>query len=195
MKRPMMVLGVGLGIAVAIVAACSDSVVTPRQQARAPFSHSASMTHAHGVLTANDSRMEAGDLDRLRELTAGFQDINVARNAGYNVQITGCMSDPQLGGMGAHFGNPNFIDAQVEKFHPEVLLYEPQQDGSMRFVALEYIVPVDQWTLPHPPRLFGQDFHVIPEFGVWALHAWIAKDNPSGIFFDWNPNVSCQFAR
>ena len=47
MKRPMMVLGVGLGVAVLIVAACSDSVVTPRQQARAPFSHSASMTHSH----------------------------------------------------------------------------------------------------------------------------------------------------
>jgi hypothetical protein len=42
-----------------------------------------------------------------------------------------------------------------------------------------------------PPRLFGQDFKVNAAFGIWALHAWVWKDNPSDIFADWNPVVTC----
>jgi hypothetical protein len=28
-------------------------------------------------------------------------------------------------------------------------------------------------------------------FDVWALHVWVWKHNPSGMFADWNPQVSC----
>jgi hypothetical protein len=28
-------------------------------------------------------------------------------------------------------------------------------------------------------------------FGVWILHAWVHKSNPSGVFEDFNPNVTC----
>jgi len=27
--------------------------------------------------------------------------------------------------------------------------------------------------------------------GVYELHAWIWKNNPSGVFYEWNPKVSC----
>jgi hypothetical protein len=36
----------------------------------------------------------------------------------------------------------------------------------------------------------GQQFRVNSAFGVWALHAWVGRDNPSGVFADWNPRVS-----
>jgi hypothetical protein len=45
-------------------------------------------------------------------------------------------------------------------------------------------------------ELFGQRFHW-NEFavgGIWALHVWLWRHNPAGLFADWNPNVSCQFA-
>jgi hypothetical protein len=42
---------------------------------------------------------------------------------------------------------------------PELLLYEPQADGSFRLVAVEYIVPRPSWTAPRPPSLFGRPFH------------------------------------
>jgi hypothetical protein len=29
------------------------------------------------------------------------------------------------------------------------------------------------------------------EFGLWVLHAWAQKPNPSGVFADWNPTVAC----
>ena len=45
-----------------------------------------------------------------------------------------------------------------------------------------------------PPVLFGQHFHLNPVAGIWALHVWLWKHNPSGMFDDWNPNVTCDYA-
>lgn len=131
------------------------------------------------------------DLAALREVTAPFHDFAAAKRAGYTVEVTGCMADPAAGGMGFHFGNPQFINGSVNVREPELLLYEPEKNGQMRLVAVEYIVPFDQWTAPDPPRLFGRDFARNETFQVWALHAWVWKHNPSGIFADWNPNVGC----
>jgi hypothetical protein len=80
-----------------------------------------------------------------------------------------------------------------------VLVYEPGRDGSMRLVALEYVVFKDAWdaTHNHPPKLFGQRFHETPVGNrydlpaFYALHAWVWQDNPDGMFEDWNPLVEC----
>jgi hypothetical protein len=39
--------------------------------------------------------------------------------------------------------------------------------------------------------LFGQTFERNESLGVYALHAWVWKNNPSGIFVGYNPTVSC----
>src|SRR5690606_17142716 len=36
-----------------------------------------------------------------------------------------------------------------------------------------------------------QHLHLNEPLGVYVLHAWVFKDNPAGIFEDWNPDVSC----
>ena len=133
---------------------------------------------------------EGRDLASLRRATASFHRFEAATAAGWSAQITGCMSSPD-GGMGFHYGNPAIIDGAVSVDAPELLLYEPEENGRMRLVAVEYIVPLSAWTSASPPRLFGHDFHVNAAFGIWALHAWVWKKNPSGMFADWNPNVSC----
>lgn len=130
------------------------------------------------------------DLATLRRVTAPFHDFATATAAGWSAQITGCMAGP-AGGMGFHYGNPAFIDGSVRADEPELLLYEPDQNGRLSLVAVEYIVPLSAWTSSEPPRLFGQDFHVNAAFHIWALHAWVWKDNPSGMFADWNPRVTC----
>jgi hypothetical protein len=56
-------------------------------------------------------------------------------------------------------------------------------------VAHEYIVPIEAWTSEEPPNLFGLDFHQHGTLPLWILHAWIWKDNPSGVFTDYNPKV------
>ncbi len=76
---------------------------------------------------------------------------------------------------------------------PEALVYAPMPDGRLQLVAVEYVVPQSAWDAKHskPPVLFGKTFGVDASIGVYELHAWIWKPNPLGMFFDWNPNVSC----
>jgi len=59
---------------------------------------------------------------------------------------------------------------------------------------VEYIVPFDEWTEEDPPSLLGQEYLPNEEGGFYALHVWLWKNNPSGMFFDWNPKVSCEHA-
>lgn len=130
-------------------------------------------------------------LARLRKRLAPFHRIKTAKDAGWSAEITACMADPKLGGMGYHYGNPRLIDGTVSFRDPELLLYEPQPDGKLRLVAVEYIVPFDQWTGDKPPRLLGQEFKRNETFQLWGLHIWLWRHNPSGRFADWNPHVHC----
>jgi len=149
---------------------------------------------AHGATLARADAALAPQLGELRRATAPFQDFDAAVAAGYDARITECFSDATAGGMGFHYGKVGLIDATVHLSEPEVLLYEPQSDGSFRLVGVEYIVPRPSWTEPEPPRLFGRPFHYNAVFDIWALHAWVWQQNPNGVFADWNPLVSCQFA-
>ena len=82
---------------------------------------------------------------------------------------------------------------------PEALLYEPK-DGKLQLVGVEYIVIAADWDAKHPtpPVLMGQLFNYsgapnrfgIPPF--YELHVWAWKNNPAGMFADWNPRVSCE---
>jgi hypothetical protein len=133
------------------------------------------------------------DLARLRQVTASFHDFDVASIAGWKTQITPCMTDPGgAGGMGFHYGNTALIDGTASVDKPQLLLYEPEKNGKLRLVAVEYIIPYA--FVPRsatPPRLFNQDFQQVDAFQLWGLHAWVWKDNPSGIFAPWNPQVNC----
>lgn len=134
----------------------------------------------------------ARDLAALRNATAAFHDFATASNAGWKTQITPCMSDPSAGGMGFHYGNTDLIDGSVSVEKPELLLYEPEKNGNLRLVAVEYIIPYTfHPRSAAPPVLFGQQFAQVDAFQLWGLHAWVWKENPSGIFAPWNPNVGC----
>ena len=133
------------------------------------------------------------DLATLRQVTARFHRFEAATNAGWSTKITPCMTDP-AGGMGFHYGNTALIDAVANVAEPELLLYEPEKNGRLRLVAVEYIIP---YTLhardAAPPVLFGREFLQNDAFQLWGLHAWVWKHNPSGMFANWNPTVSCKY--
>jgi hypothetical protein len=131
------------------------------------------------------------DLATLRSVTAGLHSFEAAKDAGWNVKITDCMAIAE-GGMGLHFGNPKFIDGKARVNEPELLLFEPQKNGQMRLVGIEYIIPYTELSREsEPPVLFGRQFSRVDSFQLWGMHAWVWKENPSGMFADWNPTVSC----
>ena len=175
-----------------LLAACDRSAVAPAASGR----------QAVGAAASFDRQTDGGSSDvnrelaELRRLTAPFHDISAAKAADWNVQLTGCMENPPAGGMGYHYANLGLIDGTAEVQRPQLLLYEPEKNGRMRLVAVEYIIPYSFVPETAPaPRLFGQAFHKNAAFQLWGLHAWVWEHNPSGMFADWNPRVSCQYAK
>ena len=138
------------------------------------------------------TRLREG-VETIRRVTAPFHDIEVARNAGWSTQITSCLVDPNgAGGMGFHYGNTTLIDGTAHVDKPQLLLYEPDENGRLRLLAVEYIIPYNFHSRDAAPTvLLGQQFLQFDAFQVWGLHVWVWKDNPSGLFAPWNPRVSC----
>ena len=131
------------------------------------------------------------DLARARAATAQFHRFDVAEAAQYDfLFLDMCMENQPTGGMGYHYVNVGLLNGTVDVEHPEAVMYEPGPNGQLRLVGLEYVIPASEWTSPEPPVLFGREF-TLNQFDLWALHVWIWKNNPSGMFADWNPTVSC----
>jgi hypothetical protein len=131
-------------------------------------------------------------IEALRASLTPFVSLSVARDAGYDVALTGCMSNGDEGAMGVHYGNPTLIDGTADPRRPEVLIYEPTSDGGAALVGVEFVIPFA--VLPKTasaPVLFGQPFVPNDDFGLWTLHVWTQRANPSGLFAPWNPRVHC----
>lgn len=141
---------------------------------------------------ANDHANVNAQLHALRQATAAYHSLDAAMAAGWDVDLTGCVAnpDPAVGAMGHHYINSDiFFDADVDPLRPDVLVYAPTPSGGRQLVAVEWVVFTAM--NPTPPQLFGQTFHLNPNIQAWVLHAWIWKPNPSGMFADFNPNVQC----
>lgn len=155
---------------------------------------SVSSTGHDATISANASSDNL--LQSVKAATSRYNSTTQAIRAGY-APDDHCVydADGDLGGMGYHWVNGALIDPVFEPLRPEALLYEPGRGNNPRIVGVEYIViDVGQ---PHPH--FGdQPFDVggvppLMEAGVdhYSLHVWVHKDNPSGMFAPFNPNVNC----
>ena len=141
-----------------------------------------------------------------KQATAAFTQLAKAKAGGYTLELKttpangakSCITDPAAGGMGVHMVNATLLDGAIKLRSPEALVYEPR-GGSLRLVALEYVVDKKAWHdagNTKAPKLFGRQFGLTTKnpFGLkpfYALHAWIWKKNPAGWLQPWNPSVSC----
>jgi hypothetical protein len=134
------------------------------------------------------------ELASLRRATAPFHNFKKADEAGYKERITPCWYHNELGAMGYHYANLEFLNGSVNLLEPEALMYEPNSNGQLNLVGLEYIVPIEAWEGEEEPMLLGQKFHTNEGLGLYTLHIWLWRQNPAGMFADWNPKVSCKHA-
>ena len=158
----------------------------------------ARQSHIHAMASNPDL------VDVVRSAVEQYAQPSAAEDADYH-PFAGCVSGPQSGAMGVHYVNGGLVgDGVVDEQHPEALVYEPK-NNHLELVAVEFIVLASQWDAAHtdnlPPTLRGQVFQFnsapnryrLPAF--YELHVWMGRNNPSGTYADWNPNVSCsQFA-
>jgi hypothetical protein len=126
-----------------------------------------------------------------------------------------------LGAMGIHFFRPDLLGitgppnprvngtgTHVDFRRPSILIYEPQQDGSLALVAVENLVFVDSWKKAgntKPPSFHGVEYDLMqddPATAVdeahlfaphWDRHVWLYRENPNGVFAQFNPAVSCRW--
>jgi len=151
---------------------------------------------ASPTLAASGSQ---ADFAAVRAATAAFHDLSAAEAAGYGL-FPGCFAHPE-GGMGVHYVQFSSVgDGTIDPLTPEALVYEPLRGGGYRLVAVEYIVIAASWHEAQPPSVFGQPLEFVDtpnEFGLppfYELHVWLWQPNPSGVFYEWNPMVSCAAA-
>jgi hypothetical protein len=165
-----------------ILAACqADEAVVPEA------------VHQHPA-AVKVSEVSPAELAALRRAIGPYHNVEQAKAGGWNFVIPNldgslCFQS-SAGGMGFHYADPALIgDGLVDAGKPEALLFEPQKNGRLRLVAVEYLVPITPGS--QPPQLYGQVFPEVAGFGVYGLHVWIGKDNPDGLFAAYNPTVSC----
>lgn len=166
-------------------------------------------------------------LAEVRAATERFRDVNVALAEGYlrdpaNICETAeMMGKPAaLGGMGIHFFRPDLLGitappnprvdgngTHTDFRKPSVLIYEPQQDGSLELVAVENLTFAKAWkeagndALPSfhgvaydsmtddPATPIDEAHNFEPHYD---RHVWIYRENPNGVFAQFNPAVTCK---
>lgn len=130
----------------------------------------------------NLSPVTVWELQQARAATAKYKRIEKALADGY-VDIA---VDVQH--MGHHYLNANLLDASFDVKHPEILVYNRDENGQQQLVAVEYAVPLGN---PRPAGFTGSDdvWDENAGFGLWLLHAWVWYQNPDGVFAPFNPLV------
>jgi hypothetical protein len=154
--------------------------------------------HAHSH--ADTAAVSGTLLQDVRQGTKQFVNVNNATAAGYG-PFLGCVTGTDHGAMGIHYVNGTVLSTNaLNPAMPTALIYEPQANGALRLVGVEFIVDATTWLAANnntPPVLEGQVFNYVGapnRFNInsfFELHVWAWRDNPQGSYVDWNNNVSC----
>jgi hypothetical protein len=167
-------------------------------------------------------------LDEVRAATERYKDVNAALAAGYirdpanMCETAEMMGRPASdGAMGVHYFRPDLLgvtappsprvngNGTYTDFHnPAVLIYEPQENGSMELVAVENLVFISAWEASGktaPPTFHGVAFDKMADDPATAVdeahnfephfdrHVWLYRKNPKGMFASFNPDVTCKY--
>jgi hypothetical protein len=125
----------------------------------------------------------------------------------------------ELGAMGIHFFRPDLLGisgppnprvdgtgTHTDFRKPSILIYEPQADGSLRLVAVENLVFAKAWHAAGNdklPTFHGVEYDSMKDSPATAIdeahmfephydrHVWLYRENPHGMFAQFNPKVSC----
>jgi hypothetical protein len=136
----------------------------------------------------HDSRLTSQQrrlVETLRDVTEDYRSLHEAMEDGYK-KVTGCVDKKGVGAMGFHYAKNSLIDAKTDARKPEVLVYMPNKHGHYRLVAVEFLS-----TAKKRPSIAGLKFENGPFPGTFALHAWVWRDNPDGMFAAYNPDLKC----
>jgi len=139
---------------------------------------------AESSLFGNDLSLQTiWELQEAKIATAKYNSFNQAIRDGY-VDINVIVPE-----MGYHYLKMDRLNATFEFDKSEILVYNREENGQMKLVALEYAVPIS--LSPDAPAGFtgDNDHWAVYQGTLWTLHAWVWEPNPGGVFNPTNPNV------
>lgn len=147
----------------------------------------AMVTPMFGAAASADELSQSESLDLVRQVTFDYFDVGAAEADGYaNAHL--CF-DSDDGGMGDHWVKAEYVDDTVVVDEPEALVYADTFHGR-QLVGVEYFTPAgDNYELPPPSPIFGQEFKLNKDLHLWTLHVWAWHANPNGIYAPYNPLV------
>lgn len=151
---------------------------------------------------------------------SNYRSVSYAIAQGYRPAST-CESHPTLGTMGYHYVRPDLLGlthpstwvngkvngtgtyTRVEP--PAILLYVPDGNGGLKLAAIEMLVFAAAWDAGHnhPPMYRGREYNYMVDDPTTArdeahgfmphydLHIWLFEHNPSGMYAQFNPALSC----
>ncbi|MGC9522314.1 MAG: hypothetical protein ACP5HG_10610 [Anaerolineae bacterium] len=141
-----------------------------------------------------------GEIATIRRAMSQYHLLKVAEADGFE-PLFECIADPAQGAMGWHYIRGDRFNDQLSLEEPEVLIYDFEPNGEAKLVAVEYIIPAAAWAGAEPPEFLGHELKYKTTVGphgadegvtpYYELHVWTWRRNPSGMFADWNPRVSC----
>jgi hypothetical protein len=227
--------GAALLLAVELVAggcapsdAASASLSAESEAARAAELDAVRAPEPGAVHGAVSDAMRAAELDAVRAATERFRAVNVALAEGYVRDPMDLCDTAEMMGfpaehgvMGIHYVRPDLLGitgppnprvsgtgTHTDFLRPSVLIYEPQQDGSLQLVAVENLVFISAWEAAghHArPTFAGVPYDLMrddPATDVdeahmfephYDLHVWLYRENPRGMFAQFNPNATCRY--
>jgi hypothetical protein len=157
--------------------------------------------------------------ERFRDVNVALAEGYI-RDPGNICDTAEMMGKPaELGAMGIHFFRPDLLGisappnprvdgngTHVDFLNPAILIYEPHADGSLQLVAVENLVFKDAWHAAGneaPPSFHGVSYDTMIDDPATEIdeahmfephydrHVWLYRENPAGVFAQFNPAVSC----
>ena len=213
-RRVHLVLAAAAALGIGVAAGCAPA---PREAQ----AESAPAETVAGVPADVIQAMRAAT-DKYRDVKAAEADGYIRDPMNHCITAVAEGQPPQLGGMGVHYFRPDLLKitateprvggagTHTDFMQPGVLIYEPQADGSLELVAVENLVFQAGWQAEGRtdlPAFHGNQYYSMVDNPVttvdeahmfephYELHAWIYRDNPNGLFAQFNPNVTCEHHR
>jgi hypothetical protein len=167
-------------LALSLLAVLTMSGSETQGQVQSHDGHAGRATAQHRRPTREQNAL----VTAVREATARFKNVTSVEGPGegYNLMF-GCVSGGEFGAMGLHYVNLSLVDGDIDVTQPEIILFEPTANGKIRITGADFLMG-QLFHLFDSPNRFG-----LPAF--YTLHVWAWKDNPTGTFTNWNPDVSC----
>jgi hypothetical protein len=161
-------------------------------------------------------------VQKYRDVKAALADGYIPDPSGM-CETAAMMGKPaKLGAMGIHYFRPDLLGitappnprvdgngTYTDFHHPAVLLYEPEADGSLQLIGVENLVFEKAWRAAghtQPPSFHGVPYNHMVDNPATQIdeahgfmphfdrHVWVIRNNPNGVFEQYNPNVTCKYA-